>query len=96
MNPRFNRPQPSGKFYRINQYIRVPEVRVIDAPLKPFERAFTTLGNVTRVVGYRTISAKYKREGYTVEKNPELFKGLFTFAYSNKILQASFIFSKSN
>ena len=31
MNPRFNRPQPSGKFYRINQYIRAQEVRVIDA-----------------------------------------------------------------
>lgn len=54
------------------------EYKLIGAPLKPFERAFTTLGNVTRVVGYRTISDKYKREGYTPEKNPELFKSLAT------------------
>ncbi len=56
--------------------IKGKEYKLLDAPLKPFERAFTTLGNVTRVVGYRTISAKYKREGYTSEKNPELFKSL--------------------
>lgn len=54
------------------------EYKLLDAPLKPFERAFTTLGNVTRVVGYRTIAAKYKREGYTPEKDPELFKSLAT------------------
>ena len=56
--------------------IKGKEYKLLDAPLKPFERAFTTLGNVTRVVGYRTISAKYKRQGYTPEKNPELFKSL--------------------
>ena len=56
--------------------VKGKEYKLIGAPLKPFERAFTTLGNVTRVVGYRTISAKYKKEGYTPEKNPELFKSL--------------------
>lgn len=56
--------------------IKGKEYKLLDAPLKPFERAFTTLGNVTRVVGYRTISEKYKREGYTVKDNPELFKSL--------------------
>jgi len=58
--------------------VKGKEYKLIGAPLKPFERAFTTLGNVTRVVGYRTISAKYKRQGYTIEKNPELFKSLAT------------------
>lgn len=65
---------------RFNGTIKIKgkEIKLIDAPLKPFERAFTTLGNVTRVVGYRTISAKYKRQGYTPEKNPKLFKSLAT------------------
>lgn len=63
---------------RFNGTIKIKgkEYKLLDAPLKPFERAFTTLGNVTRVVGYRTISQKYKREGYTPEKDPELFKSL--------------------
>jgi hypothetical protein len=56
--------------------IKGKEYKLLDAPLKPFERAFTTLGNVTRVVGYRTIAEKYKSEGYTPENNPELFKSL--------------------
>jgi hypothetical protein len=56
--------------------IKGKEYKLIDAPLKPFERAFTTLGNVTRVVGFRTIAEKYMKEGYTWEKDPELFKSL--------------------
>ena len=56
--------------------IKGKEYKILDAPLKPFERAFTTLGNVTRVVGYRTMADKYKQEGYTIEKDPELFKSL--------------------
>lgn len=56
--------------------IKGKEYKLIDAPLRPFERAFTTLGNVTRVVGFRTISQKYLDEGYSWEENPELFKSL--------------------
>lgn len=56
--------------------IKGKEFQLIGAPLKPFERAFTTLGNVTRVVGFRTISAKYMRQGHTWENSPELFKSL--------------------
>lgn len=56
--------------------IKGKEIKLIDAPLKPFERAFTTLGNVTRVTAYRNISRKYREEGYTREKDPELFKSL--------------------
>lgn len=56
--------------------VKGKEYKLLDVPLKPFERAFTTLGNVTRVVGFRTISANYMREGYTWEKDPELFKSL--------------------
>lgn len=56
--------------------VKGKEYKLIDAPLKPFERAFTTLGNVTRVTGFRTIAAKYMNEGYTFEKDPELFKSL--------------------
>ena len=52
------------------------EYKLIAAPLKPFERAFTTLGNVTRVVGFRTTAEKYMREGYTWKKDPEIFKSL--------------------
>jgi len=65
---------------RFNGTVKIKgnEYKLIDAPLRPFERAFTTLGNVTRVVGYRTISAKYKREGFTPEKNPKLFESLAT------------------
>ncbi len=56
--------------------VKGKEYKLIDVPLKPFERAFTTLGNVTRVTAYRNISRKYKEEGYTREKDPELFKSL--------------------
>jgi hypothetical protein len=63
---------------RFNGTIKIKgkEYKLIDAPLKPFERAFTTLGNVTRVVGFRTISKKYIKEGHTWENSPELFKSL--------------------
>ncbi len=56
--------------------VKGKEYKVIDAPLKPFERAFTTLGNVARVTAFRNAAEKYKKDGYTWEKDPELFKSL--------------------
>lgn len=52
------------------------EYKLIDAPLKPFERAFTTLGNVTRLMAFRAKADAYYRKGYTFESHPELFKSL--------------------
>ena len=52
------------------------EYKVIDAPLKPFERAFTTLGNASRVIAFKNAATQYMRQGYTFQNNPELFKSL--------------------
>ena len=46
--------------------------------LKPFERAFTSLGNSLRVIQFRTDAQKLYEQGYTFENNPEQFKKLAT------------------
>ncbi len=46
--------------------------------LKPFERAFTSLGNSLRVIKFRTETEKMYEKGLTFEKNPEQFKALAT------------------
>lgn len=56
--------------------IKGKEYKLIDAPLKPFERAFTSLGNASRAIAFKTFADKYMSEGYTFEKDPELFKSL--------------------
>jgi len=56
--------------------IKGKEYQLIGAPLKPFERAFTTLGNATRVLAFRAKAEQYMRQGYTFESHPELFKSL--------------------
>jgi len=56
--------------------IKGKEYKVIDAPLKPFERAFTTLGNASRVIAFKNAATQYMRRGYTFQNNPELFKSL--------------------
>jgi len=43
---------------------------------KPFERQFTALGNILRVVEFRTQAEKLYQKGLTWEKNPEEFKTL--------------------
>lgn len=44
--------------------------------LKPFERAFTSLGNSLRVIKFRTDAEKLYEKGYTFENNPDAFKKL--------------------
>jgi hypothetical protein len=44
--------------------------------LKPFERAFTSLGNSLRVIKFRTDAEKLYSKGITFENNPEEFKKL--------------------
>lgn len=46
--------------------------------LKPFERAFTSLGNSLRVIKFRTEAEKMYSKGITFENNPEEFKKLAT------------------
>lgn len=56
--------------------IKGKEYKIIDAPLKPFERAFTTLGNASRVIAFKNAATQYMRRGYTFQNNPKLFKSL--------------------
>jgi len=56
--------------------IKGKEYKLIDAPLRPFERAFTTMGNAVRVLAFKNIAGKYLEQGYTFEKNPDVFKSL--------------------
>jgi hypothetical protein len=46
--------------------------------LKPFERAFTSLGNSLRVIKFRTEAEKMYEKGITFENNPEEFKKMAT------------------
>ena len=46
--------------------------------LKPFERAFTSIGNSLRVIKFRTEAEKMYEKGITFENNPEEFKKLAT------------------
>jgi hypothetical protein len=43
---------------------------------KPFERAFTSMGNVIRVKEFLSVAAKYYREGRTIENSEKLFQDL--------------------
>jgi len=56
--------------------IKGKEYQLISAPLKPFERAFNTLGNASRVLAFRAKADQYIRDGYTFKSHPELFKSL--------------------
>jgi hypothetical protein len=68
----------SGKTWDIKFKIKGKEYGVLDRMLSPFERAFTSLGNNMRVIAFRTLADKLMKEGYTFEKNPEVFKDLAT------------------
>jgi hypothetical protein len=54
-----------GKSFNIGKYYT-----------KPFERAFTSLGNVIRVTLFMKMAEKYYNEGVTFDNNPKLFKDL--------------------
>lgn len=51
--------------------------------LKPFERAFTSLGNSLRVIKFRTEAEKMYSKGITFENNPEEFKKMATRINTN-------------
>lgn len=52
------------------------EYKALDWVLTPFERAFTSLGNISRVMAFEKFANKYMEQGNTFENNPELFKSL--------------------
>ena len=64
-----------GKHYDITVKIKGEKYKILDKLLSPFERAFTSLGNHVRVIAFSELAQKAMNEGYTFEKNPEIFKG---------------------
>lgn len=65
----------SGRYSGTVKY-KGKEYKVLDTILSPFERAFTSLGNVSRAAAFTQFAQKYMDMGYTFENNPELFKSL--------------------
>lgn len=68
----------SGKTWDIAVKIKGKKYKILETLLSPFERAFTSLGNGMRTIGFITMAEKYMQEGHTFENNPKLFKDLAT------------------
>ena len=64
-----------GQHYDITVKIKGKKYKILEKLLSPFERAFTSLGNHVRVIAFSELAQKAMNEGYTFEKNPEIFKG---------------------
>jgi hypothetical protein len=64
-----------GQHYDVTVKIKGQKYKILEKLLSPFERAFTSLGNHVRVIAFSELAQKAMNEGYTFEKNPEIFKG---------------------